>query len=905
MTNFISVLGSNIVDLAPTTLNVNVAQSYRLLQVQYTITNMGTINVSAPWSYADVFYVSTNSVLDASATQVAVFYENQPLPPNSSYSRTNQVTIPIGVGHNYYLLLKTDGNNQIAEINESNNVIAIPLDGHLPDLVPGNISLAGNPVSGESLQVIYTATNSGALPISAQWIDKVYLSTNSVLDTNAISCGSLTLNQSLAVGGTYTATNVVTLPRIPVGTYNLLLHLDDTDQIVESNETNNTGTIPVVLTIPDLVPSSFALVGLNGSGLTNLTSAAGPLPQSAHPYTNSSDISWTNTVPGADVLLVSFDPQTFVESCCDRIYVMDGNGNQIPGSPFAGGTLAGQTVLVPGNTVVLRLTSDGSDTYWGFAVDQLQGGQIAGGPVTVTATKPNPAVNVFWRVGNTGNGAAQGSWVDSVYFSTNGTLAQSTNLLNSTESSVTVGSGGNYSSSGVVTVPVSQSGTSYLIFDANQNNGLYEANTNNNTLSLPLTFNLTPPDLVPLSLASISAGISGSSVNLRYSVTNIGIGPAMSSSGYWQDRVTLSTNSTLAGAITSWTWNYTGTLAAGSSYTLTNSALLSSALPSGTYYLILQTDIGNQVFESNETNNTLAAVSLTVVAPLMQNGGFETGNFSGWLQSGNTSGASVTTSSTYVHSGQYGAELGPVGSLGYLSQTITTIPGAAYLVSCWLNSQGGTPNEFVVSWNGTNLFDQTNIGVTGWTNLQFAVSATATNTILKFGFRNDPGELGLDDISVTEISVPPVSLSSIGFSPNGGFQLSVSAQVGQSYTLQASTNLVNWISILNFTCTNSLMNVVDQQAKNYNRRFYRLAQGTLLVPVSPVVLGFGSSQPWSANGLSLMLQGPIGSNYQIQASTDLLEWLPITNFVITNAPFYFNDPASTNYIRRFYRAVIP
>jgi len=70
-------------------------------------------------------------------------------------------------------------------------------------------------------------------------------------------------------------------------------------------------------------------------------------------------------------------------------------------------------------------------------------------------------------------------------------------------------------------------------------------------------------------------------------------------------------------------------------------------------------------------------------------------------------------------------------------------------------------------------------------------------------------------------------------------------------------------------------------------------------------LGLGSAQPLTTNGLSLMLHGYIGSNYVIEASTDLLNWVPVTNFAIINSPFYFTDPTATNYQWRFYRATMP
>lgn len=136
---------------------------------------------------------------------------------------------------------------------------------------------------------------------------------------------------------------------------------------------------------------------------------------------------------------------------------------------------------------------------------------------------------------------------------------------------------------------------------------------------------------------------------------------------------------------------------------------------------------------------------------------------------------------------------------------------------------------------------------------------------------------------------------------NGGFQLVVYGAVGRAYTLQASTDLTNWTSVLNFTCMDSPTYVVDPGAKFFAWRFYRVAAGTL-----PVTLQLNLSAPvsWRTNGPVLGLQGPLGFNCAVQVSTDLVNWQSLTNFVLINSPVYFNDLSATNYNRRFYRAVM-
>ena len=128
------------------------------------------------------------------------------------------------------------------------------------------------------------------------------------------------------------------------------------------------------------------------------------------------------------------------------------------------------------------------------------------------------------------------------------------------------------------------------------------------------------------------------------------------------------------------------------------------------------------------------------------NCGFETRDFTKWTQSGNTG---FTDTNGLAHSGIVGVEFGPVGSLGFIDQALTTGVGGAYYVSFWLsNLSSSGPNRFEVSWDGALLFSLTDTPAFSYVEFEFTVPASKASTDLRFGFRHDASYFHFDDVVV-------------------------------------------------------------------------------------------------------------------------------------------------------------
>jgi len=157
----------------------------------------------------------------------------------------------------------------------------------------------------------------------------------------------------------------------------------------------------------------------------------------------------------------------------------------------------------------------------------------------------------------------------------------------------------------------------------------------------------------------------------------------------------------------------------------------------------------------------LASGSALAATNLVQNPGFETGDFSSWTADGWV----VVTSFGLIpgpNSGTYfAAESCPNGGCAdTLSQTITTIPGDYYNLSWAFNIGTTTPTyELAVYWNGA--IAETVGGGSGvfWANIDTFTThllATSSSTTFEFVELNGASGIGIDEVSVTAV-VPELS----------------------------------------------------------------------------------------------------------------------------------------------------
>jgi hypothetical protein len=221
--------------------------------------------VTASW--LDGVFLSADAQLSADDVLLtALPGPSETLRAGQTYSRRAELRIdpPAAIADAAFLLFAADHLNRVAELDESNNVLARPIriirpdspqaaaderkPHGPPDLHVPVFSAPASAMNGETLTIDFIVANRGegaAQP--TQWRDRVYLSNDDKLDGDDKLLATYEHNGAMSPGGHYAARlkGALDLPETEDGQRFLIIKTDAEDAVAETDEKNNIAVRPI------------------------------------------------------------------------------------------------------------------------------------------------------------------------------------------------------------------------------------------------------------------------------------------------------------------------------------------------------------------------------------------------------------------------------------------------------------------------------------------------------------------------------------------------------------------------------------------------------------------------------------------------------------------------------------
>jgi subtilase family serine protease len=579
------------------------------LPVRFTIKNIGDTATNASWSD----YVSLSNT-DGGSFNDQILEIRPPSTPALSLAPGQEHPIELDVffrGRDFgstddligdvFLVLRTDGFNNLSESDEQNNRISVPIHVSAPDLVVSNATAPTTATLGGTIAASFRVTNSSAVNAPAEWADGFYLSEDDKFQAFQDTQVRSFQRGNLAAGASYDINDTsVVLPSTAQGSKFLLFVSDGGLSQTETNEENNVFAKPITVSGPDLVVLSATA------------------PSEAEPGSQI-DISWTVKNQGdmpanfdwIDTVAVSqFDDGFALENLESRDIT-----TQSPLAPGATYTLNSQVTLPAGNRGLyyLHFTTDDS-----FAQNETADGNnrrvlpidLGRPDLVVTQIDVPPDVHVgeefqiTYTVKNQGRAALEQSfWIDAINFSTDDVLDDTDTAVSavSVEPDQPLQPGETYSFTQNVTL--NDGRQTHVIIESDGNNFVDETNEQNNKLAKKL--NVEAPDLTILNPVLPSSATLGDTFHVSATVKNVG---GAATTTFWNDALYISSNNTFDNDDRRVTLlPGPGVLLAESEqYSIDEDVVLPLSSAAGNLFLLLVTDPHGAQAEEDETNNVFA-----------------------------------------------------------------------------------------------------------------------------------------------------------------------------------------------------------------------------------------------------------------------------------------------------------
>ncbi|HLF95978.1 MAG TPA: CARDB domain-containing protein, partial [Methylococcaceae bacterium] len=591
------------------------------LDVAWTVANQGS-GAGRSNAWTDRIVLSRDDALGNSDDWVVGEYRHDGLlAAGESYSRAVQVLLPAATTGRYKLFVVSDAKSEVFENGTEANNIGRPehdvdvMPTAYADLQVESVVATGTAASGRPLHLEWSVANNGiGITSTAQWSDSVWLSRNPDGSGAVAQFGSFGHIGQLAVGDRYSRSIDVTLPEGIEGDFYLNVRTGGPFEFVfTDNNTGSTAAIPVQLSpSPDLKVETVSLPTVAQEGtLIDVSWSVVNQGEAAAVGVWVDSLVLVPVDGGNAVTLGSFTYDRGLESGIRytrteqvrlpsrieglyRVKVvtnanLGGTGSQV----YEHGTARDNNVLLSGDRLQVNL-DDRPDLRVGTLTV----------PEHVTA---GTAAAIRYTIANQGPAAAGGHWKDKVYLSLDGNLSGDDLLVGQFDNGAALAPTESYAmESAAVDIPIRYRGDAYLLVvaDGNYNVDEYPNESNNVKAALFYVDPVPFADLVTGDVVAPDQAVHGSSIEVRYKVSNLGSAATRGESATlssWTDSVWLARDKRRPGAykgdVLLGSVTHSGHLAVGEDYLGTVQVAIPDNTLSGSYYITVWSDTYDAILE--------------------------------------------------------------------------------------------------------------------------------------------------------------------------------------------------------------------------------------------------------------------------------------------------------------------
>lgn len=491
----------------------------------------------------------------------------------------------------------------------------------LPDLIVNNVQAPATGFSGQPFSIRWEVKNIGqGGTLDDQWLDRIYLSTDRVLDAEDIALGTASYVSELNAGGSYANTVSFTLPQGVSNKYYVIAVTNSYHMLTEADTTNNILVSDTVSTIlltpaPDLRTTMVLPPGIAFSGQpfelkwTVINGGTAPTPNTVWTdkvYLSKSAQFYTDSA----IEVASFG---YVGPLDEQLEYTQKRIVQVPDSVYGRYYVY---VVTDANNTVYEHAAENNNITRSDSINIVLAPPVdlVVPQLTVPAAAANgESITVTWRVENAGGASTDADgWIDKVFLSSSPILNEKQAILLGTFGRpLRLGQGEGYTQQRNFTIPAGITGNYYVHVKTDADSVLFEYKyENNNTAIRPLK--ILTPDLIVSNLSVPATARSGQPLALSYIIKNNGDGRLYNTK--IKDRILLSANSVFDEAnskVLKEIVYQTGELPAGKDTSRQVVVQLPEGI-TGNYYIYVQTDSTNAVYETNNGNNVLRSSAVAV-----------------------------------------------------------------------------------------------------------------------------------------------------------------------------------------------------------------------------------------------------------------------------------------------------